>query len=152
MRNSIFFCVTFSFLLAFFPGCQSAGPAEPEPAEEAATDAPPEPAQVEGEVVASGTFEGRSDHEVSGGVSIVETDAGFVLRFGSDFSLDGAPAPEIGFGSDGYDAATRFAKLEELTGEQTYPIPETIDPAAFNEVWVWCTRFDVPLGVATLQR
>ncbi|MEM9218804.1 MAG: DM13 domain-containing protein [Cyanobacteria bacterium P01_F01_bin.150] len=107
------------------------------------------PAQAE--VLASGTFEGRSNHVTSGSVSIKETDKGTVVVLGSDFFLDGAPAPRLGFGNDGYIASTQFATLDAFTGEQTYTIPASIDPSDYNEFWVWCEQADVPLGVATLD-
>ena len=109
------------------------------------------PAQAESEVILSGTFEGRSDHVTSGGVSVLETDAGTIVVLESDFFLDGAPDPKLGFGKDGYDASTQFTVLESNTGAQMYVVPDTIEPTDFNEFWVWCEKFDVPLGVATLN-
>lgn len=99
-----------------------------------------------------GTFEGRSDHVVTGGVSILKTASGYVAVLESNFSLDDAPAPTLGFGNDGsFDDASEFSKLESKTGLQVYAIPASIDPSAFGEFYVWCSRFDVPLGVAKLS-
>ncbi|MEM9792879.1 MAG: DM13 domain-containing protein, partial [Pseudomonadota bacterium] len=36
------------------------------------------------------------------------------------------------------------------TGRSQYEIPSSIDVSAYNEVWIWCERFNVPLGVAKL--
>ena len=108
-------------------------------------------APAQADVVLSGTFEGRSNHVTSGSVSIQETEKGTVVVLGSDFFLDGAPDPKLGFGKDGYVASTQFAVLESLTGEQTYIVPDSINPAEFNEFWVWCEQANVPLGVATLN-
>ena len=50
----------------------------------------------------SGTFTGASDHITTGGVQIVKTaDGGAVVILDTDFSLDGAPDPRVGFGKDG---------------------------------------------------
>ena len=108
-------------------------------------------APAQADVIRSGTFEGRSNHVTSGSVSIKETDAGTVVVLGSDFYLDGAPAPRLGFGNNGYVASTQFAVLASNTGEQTYIVPASIDPNNFNEFWVWCEQANVPLGVATLN-
>ncbi|WP_432612907.1 DM13 domain-containing protein, partial [Litoreibacter halocynthiae] len=35
-------------------------------------------------------------------------------------------------------------------GASTYKIPAGIDPDDYNEVWIWCEKFNVPLGVAKL--
>ncbi|MEM6374450.1 MAG: twin-arginine translocation pathway signal protein, partial [Pseudomonadota bacterium] len=58
--------------------------------------------------VASGTFTGASDHITTGGVEVIKNDDGsHTVVLASDFSLDGAPDPRVGFGKDGkYDKAT----------------------------------------------
>lgn len=104
------------------------------------------------QVVTSGTFEGRSDHVTTGGVSIIKTASGYVAVLENDFSLDGAPDPTLGFGNNGsYDTKTTFTKLESINGLQVYAIPANVDVSAFNEFYVWCAEFSVPLGVAALK-
>lgn len=101
--------------------------------------------------LASGTFSGLSDHITTGGVSLVGTEGSYQLVFAADFSLDGAPDPVVGFGTDGtYDAATSLGDLQNKTGAQTYSLPADFSPASVNEVYVWCDQFSVPLGVASL--
>ena len=102
-------------------------------------------------VVQSGAFEGRSDHVTTGGVSILKTASGYVAVLESDFSLDGAPSPTLGFGKNGFDKSTEFTKLESKKGLQIYAIPASIDPADFDEFYVWCADFSVALGVASLK-
>ncbi|MBO6505485.1 MAG: DM13 domain-containing protein [Kordiimonadaceae bacterium] len=103
-------------------------------------------------VAAHGTFEGRSDHVTTGGVSIVKTASGYVAVLESDFSLDGAPDPTLGFGNNGkFDTDTLFTKLESKDGLQVYAIPANIDVSSFSEFYVWCEDFSVPLGVASLK-
>lgn len=104
-----------------------------------------------GEVIKSGEFEGRSDHVTSGGVSILRTNGQTLLVLEEEFSLDGAPDPKIGFGKDGFQSETLISELNEKTGAQVYVVPEHIDIADFNEVYIWCERFDIPLGVARLE-
>ncbi|MEM9371265.1 MAG: DM13 domain-containing protein, partial [Pseudomonadota bacterium] len=41
--------------------------------------------------------------------------------------------------------------LAASTGEQVYVIPAGLDVADFNEIWIWCEKFSVPLGVAKLS-
>ena len=109
------------------------------------------PADSTTTVVKSGTFEGRNDHITTGGVSIVKTDAGYVAVLEGDFSLDGAPAPTLGFGKGGFDDKTEFTKLASTEGLQVYAIPSHINPSQFSEFYVWCSDFDVALGVAALK-
>ncbi len=103
------------------------------------------------EVLASGAFRGKGGHAASGGVSVVKTETGIRVVLGGDFKFDGAPDPKLGFGKDGYVKATQFSVLKSNTGEQTYEIPAALDPADYNEVWVWCEQYSVPLGVANLE-
>ncbi len=104
------------------------------------------------EVLKQGTFSGKSGHKTSGSVSIVKTDTGIEVRLGGTFKLDGAPAPYLGFGKSGkYDKKSEFSKLNSKTGAQVYKLPGTIDVTTFNEIYVWCRPFNVPLGVAKLN-
>lgn len=109
-------------------------------------------AQMASTITASSTFSGLSDHVTTGGVTIIKSHSGNLLVLEADFSLDGAPDPKFGFGNDGkYAKATEFGKLETLTGHQVYKIPASIDISTYNEVYVWCAKVGIPLGVASLK-
>jgi hypothetical protein len=103
-------------------------------------------------LVGTGSFSGKSDHVTSGSVAIEKSGEGFVLKLGDDFNFDGAPDPKLAFGKDGYQKATLFSKLQKNKGAQTYPLPADYNPADYNEVWLWCQKFDVPLGLAKLTK
>ena len=110
------------------------------------------PALAEETVLTTGTFEGRSDHVVTGAVTIYEKEGRTYVRLESDFVLDGAPDPKLGFGNDGlYDHGAQFSKLDKRTGLQEYVLPAGVDSAAYNELYVWCERFSLPLGVAAIN-
>lgn len=102
-------------------------------------------------VIATGAFEGKSDHETSGGGSIVESDGKYFILLAEDFSLDGAPDPKVGLGNNGYDPTTKVGPLTTLKGLSSYEIPQGIEIADYNEIYIWCEKFDVPLGVAKLS-
>lgn len=100
-----------------------------------------------------GVFTGASDHITTGGVTIIKTaDGGAVVILDSDFSLDGAPDPRVGFGKNGtYADASDLGELTSKTGVQVYIVPASVNVDDFNEVYIWCRKFSVPLGVATLN-
>ena len=108
-------------------------------------------ASAQDHVLASGAFSGQSGHAASGGVRVVKTRTGIAVVLGPDFKFDGAPDPKLGFGRNGYVESTQFSALRSNSGEQTYEIPAAIDPADYTEVWVWCEKYAVPLGVANLE-
>ena len=92
---------------------------------------------------------GAASPEVTTGGVHVTADT---VELQDDFSLDGASYSKVGFSKDGvYDSDTMLAILESSTGAQTYQLPDDVDPKANNEVYIWCEKFAVPLGVAKLQ-
>lgn len=99
----------------------------------------------------TGNFTGTNDHTVSGSFEIVKSDDGYTLTLSDDFELDGAPDPKIAFGKNGYSKGTIFTKLNKLKGKQVYKLPASINPSDYNEVWIWCEKFDVGLGVAKVK-
>ena len=103
------------------------------------------------ETLKSGRFSGASGHAVSGAVSVERTGNRMLLRLGEDFDFDGAPDPKVAFGNDGYDAATILGALQSDSGGQTYAIPAGFDMSGYNEVWIWCEEFAVPLGMAKIE-
>ena len=94
-----------------------------------------------------GTFVGESNHVTTGTAEI----AGNQVNLLEDFTFDGAPDPQVALGNNGYDSSTLMGLLEANSGAQSYTIPDGINPDDYNEVWIWCVRFNVPLGVARLN-
>lgn len=104
------------------------------------------------EKVKTGEFTGASDHITSGQVSVVKTPDGYAVVLGSDFSLDGAPDPKVGFGNNGkYDPKAQLGELVSKNGAQAYNIPSSVNVNAYNEVYIWCEKFNVPLGIAKIK-
>ncbi|WP_299203563.1 DM13 domain-containing protein [uncultured Tateyamaria sp.] len=105
------------------------------------------------EAVSTGTFTGASDHITTGAVEVIKNaDGSHTIVLGDDFSLDGAPDPRVGLGKDGfYNGNTDSGVLGNLTGAQSFVVPAGIDVSEFNEVYIWCEKFSVPLGVAKLN-
>lgn len=103
--------------------------------------------------IAGGTFEGRSNHITTGTITIKKEAGKTIVVLGPDFSLDGAPAPTLGFANgEKFDLTTEFTKLASKTGEQTYELPANIDPTKYDHFVVWCSKFAVPLGTAALKQ
>lgn len=107
---------------------------------------------VEAQELGRGAFTGKSGHRASGHASVVRTEQGTVLRLERDFRFDGAPDPKLGFGRGGYRKETQFSPLKRNVGPAEYAVPAEIDVGQYDEVWIWCEKFSVPLGVAKLQR
>lgn len=102
-------------------------------------------------VLATGTFEKRARYAISGGVSIQQIDGAWAIVLADDFSFAGAPDPKVALGADGFRQDTVLELLRSNSGQQVYVLPAHLDPTEFNQVWIWCERFSVPLGVAALN-
>jgi hypothetical protein len=101
--------------------------------------------------ISSGTFDGRSDHITTGQVTLEKTATGYQLSFAADFSLDGAPDPVVALGNgETFNVANKLGALKNKSGRQVYQLPAGFTPGQFSEVYVWCEKFSVPLGVAKL--
>lgn len=97
-----------------------------------------------------GAFVGASNHVTRGTGGILIDGAERFVTLAEDFWFDGAPDPKVALGRDGYDPTTLLGPLRANEGAQRYAIPARIDASAYTEVWIWCERFNVPLGVARL--
>ena len=103
-------------------------------------------------MVSKGNFSGRSDHITTGQVTLEKTATGYQLNFADNFSLDGAPDPVVAIGNgETYVAANKIGALRNKTGGQVYQLPASFKPGQFSQVYVWCEKFSVPLGVADLK-
>ena len=107
------------------------------------------PAAWAGEVVAKGSFAGKSNHITTGGVSIEKTAEGYLLVLEESFSFDGAPDPQLGFGKNGYDGSTRFTLLKANTASRSTRCRRTSTPVQRGLGLV--RALFRPLGVAALN-
>lgn len=98
-----------------------------------------------------GEFTGASNHDTKGRAELVTQNGKSQVILLDDFWFDGAPDPKVALGRDGYDKNTLMGLLKANSGKQTFDVPAGIDAAQYNEVWIWCEKFNVPLGVAKLN-
>ena len=104
------------------------------------------------EIAAQGAFRGASGHATAGDVVVLKSAAGTKVVLQSNFDFDGAPDPKVGFGAGGkYDRASQLAPLASNKGEQAYDVPAGLDLSRYDEVYIWCEKYSVPLGVAPLK-
>ncbi|MEO0909928.1 MAG: DM13 domain-containing protein [Pseudomonadota bacterium] len=44
-----------------------------------------------------------------------------------------------------------MGELSSKTGLQVYVVPASVNVDDFNEVYIWCRKFAVPLGIASIN-
>lgn len=104
------------------------------------------------EIIAQGVFIGLEGHRAEGSAKLLKVADKYYVRFEDDFRITNGPDLFVYFGKDGrYDAAAKVAGLKGNIGGQNYEIPAKLDPANYNEIWVWCRAFSVAFGRAVLK-
>ncbi|MEM7267613.1 MAG: DM13 domain-containing protein [Pseudomonadota bacterium] len=101
-------------------------------------------------VTAAGEFRGENNHVVTGKALVSHVDGQWVVTLDEAFSLDGAPDPKVALGNGGYVEGTILGKLKSLDGKQSYALPDNLDIGDYVQVYIWCEKFNVSLGVADL--
>lgn len=126
------------------------------PSTAAPTTGPPAPV-----VVRQGTFI-THEHETAGTARIVRTPDGALRLELVGLSTSNGPDlrvwltdQEVKPGTAGWRVFDdgRYVELGRLKGDrgdQVYPIAGGVDPAAYRSVTIWCKRFSVSFGAATL--
>lgn len=101
----------------------------------------------------SGTFKGLKGYGTKGGVTVSKNaDGSHTVTLASNFSMKQAPDPQIGFGNNGkYAKGTNISLLKSNKGAQSFKVPASIDVSQFNEVYVYCVQYSVPMGVAKIN-
>jgi len=108
--------------------------------------------EMEGSMMASGSFSGLAGHNGKGTAQLIETQEATFVRFQEDFEVTNGPDLFVYLGKDGsYDPEANLGALKGNVGSQNYAIPPEIEIDKYNEVWVWCRAFSVPFAVAPLR-
>ncbi|MEM1382989.1 MAG: DM13 domain-containing protein [Pseudomonadota bacterium] len=102
-------------------------------------------------ITAVGQFTGASNHETRGTARVARSEGQWLIELGEDFFHDGAPDPKVALGADGFREEAILAPLASLSGQQVYALKSGLNIGNYNEVWIWCQQFSVPLGVAKLE-
>jgi len=101
---------------------------------------------------ARGSFVGTTKFRVKGTTEIFRENGKWFVRLGPDFSESGAPDPKVALGNKaegGYQDGTILG-LVEANGESVYALKPGLDIGDYDQVWIWCERFNVPVGHADL--
>ncbi|MFG3505380.1 DM13 domain-containing protein [Streptomyces sp. NPDC047821] len=138
------------------PATPSTAPADPS----AAPSAKPS-RQAGPETLATGTLISH-EHATTGTVRVVRlADGSRILRLenldtsnGPDLKVwvTDAPVREGKAGWHVFDdgAHLSLGDLKGNKGDQNYELPDAFDPNKYTSVTIWCDRFDVSFGAATL--
>lgn len=114
--------------------------------------------QSESIVALTGTFV-AAEASTTGTAQIIEEDGQRYVVLDSTFSTtDMAPdlhvvleTSEVPPGSySSFGSFVNLGALQSVTGEQRYPIPDSVDLAEFKSVSIWCRMANATMGYAVL--
>ncbi len=93
---------------------------------------------------------GESNHDTVGTISLYQSEDYPVVVFEPNFQFRSAPGTVVALGLDGYQSGTSLGALLRNQGGQAYAVPREVDITRYNEVWLWNTASETPLGLARL--
>lgn len=130
----------------------------PNPVEESVASSPGS------NILKSGTFV-SGEHPTEGTVRLVNQDGKLSLELDSNFQTDAGPdLVVILHRSEDVIGSTQppahaiaegdyvvLAPLQQVTGTQSYSIPETINVEDYQSAAIWCRQFNATFGAAPLR-
>jgi hypothetical protein len=106
------------------------------------------------ETLRTGSFESYA-HETKGKATILKSAGSLVLRL-SEFSTSNGPDVHILLSKtndpQNIAGSIDLGSIKGNQGDQNYTLPAGTDPDQYNSVTVWCKRFDVSFGGASLSK
>lgn len=118
-------------------------------------------------LIGKGSFSPGINHEMRGSFTLTRQSNGVLMVTSEDFFFDGSPAPgwalSKGIPVDANDPEvqrtairTDFQRLtdriEPISGQQSGLIPNSIDIASFDTLFLWCFQVPFILGVGPIER
>ncbi len=110
-------------------------------------------------VVRSGDFiTVEQNHQTTGKVRVINSNGKRYLELDSEFNTANGPDVQIILykGSQVPQKVSEedyitLAQLKSFDGSQRYEIPNNINPNDFKSVAIWCRKFNVTFGYATIS-
>lgn len=107
-----------------------------------------------GAMMPHGNFTGADGHRAKGSYEIATSGGKTLLKLGGDFSVEKGPDVYVVLSQAEKVPAKGslfLGKLTRVTGPQAFDLPAGTDLAAFTHVVLWCKKYSVPMGVASLR-
>jgi hypothetical protein len=99
----------------------------------------------------AGMLSGFPGHNASGKASISKDGMGKTFLELTGIKVDKVPDGRVYLAKRGdYKKGIELGKLEQFTGDVRFPIPENTMLDDYDSVVIWCKKFDVGIGKATL--
>ena len=101
------------------------------------------------QTVKSGNLVGEKVKWTQGSVKIVKSGSGHKIQLGSNFKTKQGPALYVYLGNG--KPQKRIAKLQSISGAQSYAIPNSVNIDSYSNVYIYCVPFRVVFGSSRLR-
>ena len=98
-----------------------------------------------------GVWIGKSYQDTVGSVSVHRAEDDALILIEENFSIPRASNVIVALGRDGYQPAAVVGTLRRPVGRQVFRIPEELRNTGYNEIWLWDSMFNRPVGLARLR-
>jgi hypothetical protein len=98
-----------------------------------------------------GVWIGKSHHDTIGMVSVHRAGGSALILIEDNFYMSNVRGAVVALGRDGFERKAVVSELLRSRGRQVYRVPDGIRMTDFNEVWLWDSARDRPLGLARLR-
>jgi hypothetical protein len=99
----------------------------------------------------TGMLSGFPGHNASGKASLSKDGMGKAFLELTGITVDKVPDGRVYLAKGGdHTKGIELGKLEKFTGDVRFPIPENTMVDDYDSVVIWCKKFDVGIGKATL--
>ena len=104
------------------------------------------------EAKATGMLAGIGSHQATGKVAITQDKAGNPILTLTDMAVDKVPDGRVYLANGGDPAnGVEIGKLKQFSGTVHFAIPAGVNPDDYDSVVIWCKRFNVGIGLASLK-
>ena len=106
----------------------------------------------EGSEVRTGSLMGIEGHDAEGNVSVGKDPRGRTWLTMTNINVDRVPDGRVYLANGlNFVDGVELGKLSTFSGTVTFTVPLTVDLAKYDSVVIWCKKFDVGIGHATLR-
>lgn len=97
-----------------------------------------------------GELHGSGNHHATGRAVVSDGPFGAILAL-KELQVDPVPDGRVYLAHGGdHRSGIELGRLEQFSGDARYTIPASVDPSGFDSVVIWCEKFQVEIGRATL--
>ncbi len=103
--------------------------------------------------IRTGMLAGAGSHHAAGTASVTKDQSGHKTLNLTEIRVDQVPDGRVYLAKNGdYRTGIELGKLTQFSGTVDFPIPGTVNLEEYDSVVIWCKKFNVEIGRASLGK